>query len=198
MSSNLYFYKVRRINNELPSLINTDQDETYYHIPVDKAEEWEKTIGQIRQTEHITINLFEACSDIIGQKVTSISSTPSYYLRDDDDVPCMECLTNSNDGKKHFVTRGQLKKYYYLKKDNEYFYEKVPLPWIDGYCCVDTKPFEHRLLKKEDILLLAEKYYEENPDADSDINYYTAPVFLIMQIYFSMRNEDEYVVCERA
>ena len=84
MSHNLVFYKVSRVAEELPDIINTDNTELpYYDVRTEHAADWEKEIGTVRTIEYSIVDQYAASEKLFGKRPQSIGTFPEYYLNPD-------------------------------------------------------------------------------------------------------------------
>lgn len=80
MSQCLYFYRVSRITDDLPEIINTDRMSfPYYDVRPDDAADWEKEIGMLRTIEYGFMDIYEAGEKLFGERPLNVRPSQSYY-----------------------------------------------------------------------------------------------------------------------
>ena len=192
MSQTLYIYKVSKVKGPLPSLINLDSDNPdLEHTEASRAEDWEKEIGTPTTIEYKKLDQFDACKKMFGKEPCSISYRPSY--RDDGND---YMVARFPDGTSTTFSSKDNEKYYFTYTTEAFFFNKETVVIIDSAYSIPYQDYVGRLLKKEDILRIVERYYRENDDLDAEYNYYTAPVFQLMKAYVTDMADDEYFVLE--
>ena len=194
MSHSLVFYKVSRVTEDLPEIINTDNTEfPYYYVRTEKAAEWEKEIGAIRTIEYSTVDQFAACEKLFGMKPQSIGTSPEYYLRPDS--PWAELELSFPDGEKRYVHRTEMEKF---RKNVQYMacvYIREEIARIETGYKVESEAYEDKPLSEQDILEIAKQYLNDYCDEGGGYAYEPDPMVVIMKAYFSA--VDGYcIVCE--
>ena len=193
MSQSLYFYRVSKINEVLPEIINTDRMELpYYSVMVEEAAEWEKSIGQIRTIEHSAVNMREVGEKLFGKKPETVYYRPNYF--EDPDGPYAEVEMSFPDGDRRRVHRREVDKFRYNTQYRACIYDRETIASIDESSLVKSDGYEDRLLSRDEILEMAEKYVDEYEDV-SDYPYYAVPLFEIMKMYFAFKDGDGIICC---
>ena len=194
MSHSLYFYKVSKIQEPLPEIINKDDGEPeYYYVNTDRAVDWEKELGQLRTIEYTTVDSFAVGEKLFGTRPDSMSYSQNYFL--DADGPWAWVEMHFPDGSSKKVLRSEIDKYRYTKQDQVYFYRRDDISRIEYGNVVDSEAYEDKLLSKEELLTMAKAFMDEHPDDYEYSSDYSAPLFAIMKAYFSVDDGDLVVCC---
>ena len=115
MSQELYFYRVKKINETLPEVIDIDEEPIdYAYTDEDHASDWEKEIGQRCLIKQSTINLFDTVQKVFGKSAKSMQYMYS------DEYKCFD----ENKELIGILTRGMMEPYYYTDEKWSYVYEK--------------------------------------------------------------------------
>lgn len=76
MGNSIYFYKIRKIEEELPEVVDIDKTpfpESYVYADAEKAEGWEKEFGKKCRIQYRATDLFGAAEKIFGRKPKSVT-----------------------------------------------------------------------------------------------------------------------------
>ena len=132
MGSNVYFYIIRKLEEELPEVVNIDEapfPESYVYVDAEKAEEWEKEFGKKCQIQFQTIDLFDVAEKIFGKRPISISYGvygAGYMFKD-------------NDGNVFGrLAAEETEKYKYTKTKDVYVYKKDQVSNSSSAYILDT------------------------------------------------------------
>lgn len=133
--SEVVFYKVAKVKEILESVIDLDKNPlpiNYSWVSENKAEDWEKELGQKIVVRYNYVDLSNAIKDIIGiypQVITSHYSFGKYdYICYDED--------NNEIGK---VSSELVNKYEYKREEVVYVYQKNILTVIEFSSCFTVK-----------------------------------------------------------
>ena len=192
MSTSLVFYRVSRVQEDLPKVINTDtQDFTYAYESTDRASEWERRFGTMRIIEYQTVDVFQVAEQLFGARPSSYYCTSDYY---GDHNEFAEAICHFSDGRKdERILKSVLNQHAYMRRYEAYVYQREELGYISDAYLFDYKSIEDRVLKKEDILQIAKVFMDEHIEDDAG-EYYARPFFTLMKIYFQAK-EDDAIVC---
>lgn len=115
MSRELYFYRVKKIDEALPEVIDIDETPIdYAYTDEEHASDWEKEIGQKCLIKHRTVNLFDTVQKVFGRTAKSIQ----YMYRGE-----YKCF-DENEELIGIMTREMMESYYYIAEQWSYVYEK--------------------------------------------------------------------------
>ena len=193
MSSSLYFYRVSRVKEDLPEIINLDKRELEYcKVTAEDAKDWEKDTGIIRTIEYSTIDFFDVGEKLFGVKPTSITLPYNYYLEPNGTWSDALMYFEKEETKR--VSKAELEKYRYNKQYLAYIYSREDIARIDYTHGIKTDDYVDRPLKKKDILDIAKKLVDKYTIGD----YFPGdeyPLLEIMKVYFTMKSKDCIVCC---
>ena len=193
MSHELAFYKVSRVTEDLPDIINTDDTEfPYYNVRTEEAADWEQEIGIIRTMEYSTVDQFAACEKLFGKKPQSIRVPADYYLHPDS--PWAELALSFPDGERRFVHRREMEKFRTNVQYQAYIYCRNEIARVEAGHKVDSKGYEDKPLSEQDILEMARRYLNDYGD-DCGCAYEPDPMVVIMKAYFAVADGD-CIVCD--
>ena len=194
MSHELVFYKIYRITEDLPEVINTDNTEfPYYNVRTEEAADWEKEIGIIRTLEYSTVDQFAVCEKLFGKKPQSIRVPADYYLQPDS--PWARLDLNFPDGERKFVHRREMEKFRANVQYQAYVYCREELARVESGYKVESDEYENKPLSEQDILDMARQYLNDNGDYYGGYAYEPDPMVIIMKAYFAVVDGD-CIVCE--
>lgn len=193
MSHSLYFYRVSRITDDLPEIINTDKMSfPYYDVYAEDAADWEKEIGLIRTIEYSTVDRFSVGEKLFGKRPQSICSNPDYYLHPDS--PWAEIEMIFPDGDKKRVHRSDMERYRYNKQYRACIYNRDTVASVEDGYMLESDAYEDRPLSREDLLEMAKQYLDEHGEYYDSYSSYAVPLFDIMKAYFAI-NEGDIIIC---
>jgi hypothetical protein len=193
MSHSLYFYRVSKIGEDLPEIINTDRMSfPYYDVRVEDVADWEEEIGILRTIEYSTVDMFAVGEKLFGKKPQSIRPSHSYY--DDPSGPFAEVELFFPDGEKQRVHKSEMEKYRGNKQYRAYIYNRDELARVEEGYLLESKAYEDRPLSREDLLEMAKQYLDEHRDDYDSYSGYAVPIFEIMKVYFAV-DEGDSIVC---
>lgn len=192
MSHSLYFYKISKITDDLPEIINTDKMSfPYYDVHAEDAADWEKDIGLFRTIEYSSVDMFSAAEKLYGKKPKSICPSHSYYT--DPDGPFAEVEMLFPDGDKKRVHRSEIEKFRYNKQYQACIYNRDDIARVEDGYMVESKAYENRHLSKDDVLEMAERFIRDHEN-DYEYSYNSIPLFEIMKAYFAV-NDGDCIIC---
>ncbi|MBP3871891.1 MAG: hypothetical protein J6E46_13065 [Faecalicoccus sp.] len=186
MSRDLYFYKVSRIVEKLPEVIDIDETPIDYVYAYDRdALEWEKEIGQkciIKQKE---IKWFEAAKDLLGKQPKSIR------YRSDETYPCYDekgqCIG--------VITSKMLEPYYYTAERISYVYNREYLATSSSVYIVESA--RDGIITFDELFQWAEEviqYIDENDEGEC-FDYAGKMLFAVIKAAIYAKNGDM-ILCD--
>ena len=196
MSADLCIYRVSRIPEDkvesLPAVINADETDLSYHqVSFNRADPWEREIGEKRTIEYTTIDVFEAAEQVFGKRPVRMSSSSAYYLRDSKSAKVQFAFPG---GETEETTWEELEKYRYLKQEEAYLYNREEIVCVENAYLLNTKDFVDKIISRQDLLDMLKKYFENEYLRDFNSVYRSEPVTTIMQAFFAL-DDDDMVVC---
>ena len=186
MSSYLVFYRLEKVKEKLPDVINTS-DLEYAYIEVNDAPEWIKKIGVVRKLYYYHTDFFKAGRELFGK-------TP-------DSVRIVGIFNGSYDlmyGSDHeTVHKDQLDNYTSKIEFDAYVYNKVRIVEIRSIYMLNLKTFDGLNFSREDILKLVEQCINKD-DAENTwgSSSYKDTAYGLMYMYFYMKNKRCKMVAE--
>ena len=192
MSKSLTFYRIRRVADDLPEIINTDDvDFPYDYTMADRAEEWERSLGILRTIEYARADVDEASEELFGERPTSATYTWHYLTEPNDELAEVICHFG---GGRHSerISRAELNRFIRTKRYEAYVYDSEELGYIEEDYLFDYRSFEDRVLQREDILGIAKRFMDEHGEDGGE--YYAKPFYTLMSVYFKSDDGDS-IVC---
>lgn len=131
MGSSICFYKVKKIDEIIPSVLNIDKTplpETWHDVPVSRAEKWEQEIGRLCHIQYMTVNPYSVAEKKFSKRPTSytIGAFRTPYRFWDNGVLVGE------------IEQCEMEKYRYLKTDEVYIYIREEISCSDSAYILDT------------------------------------------------------------
>ncbi len=189
MSHNLVFYKVSRVAEELPDIINTDNTELpYYDVRTEHAADWGKEIGTVRTIEYSIVDQYAASEKLFGKRPQSIGTFPEYYLNPDSIWAQLELVFP--DGEKKFVHRSEVEKFRTNRQYQAYIYCRDEIVRVDSGYKVESEAYEGKPLSEQEILKMARQYLKDYGDCYGGFAYEPDPMVIIMKAYFAVVDGD--------
>ena len=154
MSSELYFYRVKKVDRILPKVIDIDETPIdYSYSDEEHAADWEKDIGQRCLIKHRTIDIFDTAKKVFGRPAKSMQ-----YMNCGD----FRCFDEGGDliG---VLTQEMMKPYYYTDETWSYVYEKEQI--LEGVSAYPIESVRNGILNYETLIAWAEevtKYTDEH------------------------------------
>lgn len=132
MGSSVYFYRIRKIEEELPEVADIDKTpfpESYTYVDTEKAEEWEKEFGKKCRIQYKTIDLFGTAENIFGKRPKSITygMYGTRYIFKDSEGNVVGRLAEE-----------EVKKYEYTKAKEVYVYRRDKISDSSSAYILDT------------------------------------------------------------
>lgn len=196
MSKSVYFFEVSKIRDEsfiAMEEVFTDSilaDDILYYEQEEKCSPWMKKVGLKKKRGHTSFDPFEAATELLGTRPESYRFEPGIVGKDysyDFEMP---------DGTQVTVPYSQLRGYRRYQSDTCYFCHRRLLACVDDAWKLRDgllDRFMGRLLRRKDMLRLAQLYFKQH--CDTDDAYYTPVMWDIMKAYFSCKGDDEtYIV----
>ncbi len=155
MSSELYFYRVKKVDRILPKVIDIDETPIDYSCSdEDHAADWEKDIGQRCLIKHRTIDIFDTAKKVFGRPAKSMQ-----YMNCGD----FRCFDEGGDliG---VLTQEMMEPHYYTDETWSYVYEKEQI--LEGVSAYPIESVRNGILNYETLIAWAEevtKYIDEYP-----------------------------------
>ena len=178
MSSYLAFYKLEKVKEKIPVIINTE-DLDYDYIKVDRAPEYIKKIGLLRKVYYYHIDFFEAGRDLFGKTPDSVRVLGHFNGSYD--------LMYGADYKT--VYKEQLDKYIKKIEFDAYVYNKIKIVEIRSTYMLDLKDFDMENFTKKDLLtLVGQCINEEDIKEGMGSSSYKDAVYGLMYLYFYKSN----------
>ena len=194
MSHELVFYKVSRVTEDLPTIINTDDVEfPYFNVRTEEAADWEKEIGIIRTMEYSTVDQFAACEKLFGKKPQSIRVPADYYLHPNG--PWAELDLSFPDGERKSVHRREMEKFRTNVQYQAYVYRRDEIARVETGYKVESEGYEERPLSEKDLLEMARQYLNEYGNDYGGYTYEPDPMVMIMKSFFAVADGD-CIVCD--
>ena len=151
MSKDLYFFKIRRIPEPVPDVINLDQYDygdnpcPYAYTEEAKAKDWEKEYGVLTTVEYMTVDFWSVAEKELGVRPNSSVYHP--YTGDQ---------TFYRDGEKlGTLTREELNKHKYKKSFPAYVYIQEKIASCDGP--YDIPEIQEGIMTHDELVKLAER-----------------------------------------
>ena len=195
MSHSLYFYKVSRITDELPEIINTDSMSLpFFSVSIEDAADWEKEIGVFRTIEYSTVDMYDAGEKLFGKRPQSIRLSQDYYL--DPTGPFADVEIIFPDGDKQHVHRRVMERFRRNKQYSACIYKRDDIARVEDGYMVKSEEYEGRPSTREDVLEMVRRFVSDHED-DYKYSYNSAPLFEVMKAYFAI-NDDNCIICHSA
>lgn len=192
MSHSLNFYKISKITEVVPPIINTDQVEVPFHyVNIDRAKEYEKKFGIPCVLECETVDIFDVCCKIFGERPVSASYSWNYFNAPVDS-PYANVVLTLPDGSCRNVSKKEIEKYKYTARNQVLLYNREEIAEIEDGYLIDSNEFEDRPLRRQEILKIAEQFVKEYAE---DGEYYGKTLFEIMKAYTFSSDSDCIVCC---
>lgn len=136
MGSELYFYKIEKIKEKIPEIVEINVDNFPYSFVYETSATWEKKFGLKRKTRYETVNYFKAAEDKFGVRPTSMQY-PSYI--DIDSGFEKEYRFSKDDEFIGIVTDKELEKYKYTAESVVYLYKSKLISHAEWYSILNIK-----------------------------------------------------------
>ena len=150
------FYKVQRIEEKLPEIINIDEsplDDSYFSVREEDAADWQKKIGQKCLIRYKTVNNFEACEKLFGKRPSSIGSS---YPREE-----WHCF-DQNGGYIGTLTPAMLDPFRYYTEIPSYVYIQILIS--SSYFWLSENKLSDSIVSFDDLIQVAKEIVDEYDD----------------------------------